>query len=144
MPDSFTSTRMVEPVGAVFTDTLTSVEDLLYHLPFRYEDRREVRTIVRLRPGEDATFEAKLVVELGVDLDTDFAVRSERKAFRSSVVVWLTVRVLAAARVRVPVPVVKVLPLKLAPVIAPVTARLTNVPTLVSDEPVTVAVNCWV
>ena len=39
---------------------IATVDDLLFHLPFRYEDRREVRTIARLRPGEDATFEAVL------------------------------------------------------------------------------------
>ena len=37
---------------------------------------------------QDSTFEAKLVIELGVDLDTDVAVRSERKAF----VLGLTLR----------------------------------------------------
>jgi ATP-dependent DNA helicase RecG len=39
---------------------LATVDDLLFHLPFRYEDRREVRTIARLRPGEEATLEAVL------------------------------------------------------------------------------------
>lgn len=37
---------------------LATVDDLLFHLPFRYEDRREVRTIAGLRPGEEATLEA--------------------------------------------------------------------------------------
>ncbi len=32
-----------------------SVEDLLYHIPFRYEDRRAVTTIRNLRPGETAS-----------------------------------------------------------------------------------------
>jgi len=32
-----------------------SIEDLLYHLPFRYEDRRSVRTIRDLRVGETAS-----------------------------------------------------------------------------------------
>jgi len=34
---------------------LRTVEDLLYHLPFRYEDRRQVRTIRDLRVGEEAS-----------------------------------------------------------------------------------------
>ena len=39
---------------------LTTVDDLLFHLPFRYEDRREVRTISMLRAGEQATIEAEI------------------------------------------------------------------------------------
>ncbi len=39
---------------------IATVDDLLFHLPFRYEDRREVRTIAHLRPGEEATLEAVL------------------------------------------------------------------------------------
>ena len=39
---------------------LTTVDDLLFHLPFRYEDRRDVRTIAMLRPGEPATIEAEI------------------------------------------------------------------------------------
>ena len=39
---------------------LTTVDDLLFHLPFRYEDRREVRTISMLRAGEHATIEAEI------------------------------------------------------------------------------------
>jgi ATP-dependent DNA helicase RecG len=39
---------------------IATVEHLLFHLPFRYEDRREVRTIAQLRAGEDATLEATL------------------------------------------------------------------------------------
>jgi ATP-dependent DNA helicase RecG len=33
---------------------LKTVEDLLYYFPFRYEDRRELRLIVSLKPGETA------------------------------------------------------------------------------------------
>jgi ATP-dependent DNA helicase RecG len=33
---------------------IDTVEDLLYHLPFRYEDRRRVRDIKSLQPGEEA------------------------------------------------------------------------------------------
>jgi ATP-dependent DNA helicase RecG len=34
---------------------LRSVEDVLYHLPFRYEDRRALRALSSLHPGEEAT-----------------------------------------------------------------------------------------
>src|SRR5690606_5592090 len=34
---------------------LRTVEDLLYHLPFRYDDRRERRRIRELRAGDTAT-----------------------------------------------------------------------------------------
>ena len=34
---------------------LRTVEDLLYHLPFRYEDRRQVRAIRDLRVGDEAS-----------------------------------------------------------------------------------------
>ncbi|MCC6764776.1 MAG: ATP-dependent DNA helicase RecG [Deltaproteobacteria bacterium] len=39
---------------------LTTVDDLLFHLPFRYEDRRDVRTISMLQSGEHATIEAEI------------------------------------------------------------------------------------
>ena len=35
---------------------LKSVEDLLYHLPFRYEDRRQIKTICDATIGGDETF----------------------------------------------------------------------------------------
>jgi ATP-dependent DNA helicase RecG len=35
---------------------LKSVEDLLYHLPFRYEDRRQIRKISDATIGRDETF----------------------------------------------------------------------------------------
>jgi ATP-dependent DNA helicase RecG len=34
---------------------LRAVEDLIYHLPFRYEDRRSLVRVAELRPGEAAT-----------------------------------------------------------------------------------------
>jgi ATP-dependent DNA helicase RecG len=40
---------------------IETVEDLLYHLPFRYEDRRRVRAIRELRPGEEASVVGDLV-----------------------------------------------------------------------------------
>ena len=39
---------------------IATVGDLLLHLPFRYEDRRDVRPIAALCPGETATVEACL------------------------------------------------------------------------------------
>ncbi|GAC1325773.1 MAG: ATP-dependent DNA helicase RecG [Thermoleophilaceae bacterium] len=39
---------------------LETVGDMLEHLPFRHEDRREARTVATLTPGEDAT----VIVEL--------------------------------------------------------------------------------
>ena len=32
---------------------INTVEDLLYHIPFRYQDRRELRTIRDLATGEE-------------------------------------------------------------------------------------------
>jgi ATP-dependent DNA helicase RecG len=39
---------------------LKSVEDLLYHLPFRYEDRREIKKICDATVGRDETFVGEL------------------------------------------------------------------------------------
>jgi ATP-dependent DNA helicase RecG len=39
---------------------ISTVEDLLYYLPFRYEDRLNPRTIVELRPGEMASLIAEV------------------------------------------------------------------------------------
>lgn len=39
---------------------LATVEDLLYHLPFRYEDRRDVTAIVEAAAGESGTFVGRL------------------------------------------------------------------------------------
>ncbi|MFM7735383.1 MAG: ATP-dependent DNA helicase RecG, partial [Alphaproteobacteria bacterium] len=39
---------------------IRSVEDLLYHVPFRYEDRRQVRRVRDLHPGESATVELEI------------------------------------------------------------------------------------
>ena len=37
-----------------------TVEDLLYHLPFRYEDRRKIVRIRDVRPGDDATLVGRI------------------------------------------------------------------------------------
>lgn len=39
---------------------IVTVEDLLYHLPFRYEDRRHLRDIASLQPGEEAGVVAEI------------------------------------------------------------------------------------
>jgi len=39
---------------------ISTVEDLLYYLPFRYEDRANPKSIVELRPGEMATIIAEV------------------------------------------------------------------------------------
>src|SRR5439155_54117 len=40
---------------------LATVEDLLYHLPFRYEDRRALRRLATLQVGEEATAVGEVV-----------------------------------------------------------------------------------
>ncbi len=39
---------------------LTTVEDLLTYVPFRYEDRSNMKTIAQLAPGEMATVIAEV------------------------------------------------------------------------------------
>src|SRR3989304_7482561 len=41
---------------------LLTVEDLLYHLPFRYEDRRRIKKIAAAEVGREESFVGKLVV----------------------------------------------------------------------------------
>src|SRR3982751_3185614 len=55
----------VKGIGPRLAESLKSkgietVEDLLYYLPFRYEDRLNPRTIAELRPGEMATVIAEV------------------------------------------------------------------------------------
>jgi len=59
---------------------LLRVEDLLYHLPFRYEDRRQVTEIARLRVGQEAT-----VVGTMAHLAERFAGRSRRRLLEGAV-----------------------------------------------------------
>lgn len=40
---------------------IRTVEDALYMLPLRYEDRRELTPIVRLRPGQTAVFQGRVL-----------------------------------------------------------------------------------
>jgi ATP-dependent DNA helicase RecG len=40
---------------------IKTVGDLLYHLPFRYEDRREINKIAGALPGEEASFIGRLI-----------------------------------------------------------------------------------
>src|SRR5438874_11903160 len=40
---------------------IATVEDLLYHIPFRYQDRREIRKIAQLAGGEEAATVGQLV-----------------------------------------------------------------------------------
>src|SRR6202043_3622961 len=42
------------------TKGLETVEDLLHHFPFRYEDRSNLKTIAQLAPGELATIIAEV------------------------------------------------------------------------------------
>ncbi len=63
--DLTTSIRYVKGVGPPRARTLESkgirtVEDLLFYLPFRYEDRSNVKTISQLVPGETATVIAEI------------------------------------------------------------------------------------
>ena len=55
-----TEVKFVKGIGARIADALVerriaTVEDLLYHLPFRYEDRLNPRPISDLKPGEMAS-----------------------------------------------------------------------------------------
>ncbi len=53
---------------------LRTVEDLLYHLPFRYEDRREILKIGQATVGKEATFIGTLVA-----LENKFIVKRRRR-----------------------------------------------------------------
>jgi len=61
-----TPLQVIKGVGPKLSELLArrgvrSVEDALYLLPHRYEDRREVRAIARLRPGVTEVFSGKVL-----------------------------------------------------------------------------------
>ena len=61
-----TPLQVIRGVGPKLSELLAkrgvrSVEDALYLLPHRYEDRREVRAIARLRPGVTEVFSGKVL-----------------------------------------------------------------------------------
>ena len=63
--DLATNVQFVKGIGPRIADMLvekgvTTVEDLLYYLPFRYEDRLNPRGIGELRPGEMASVIAEV------------------------------------------------------------------------------------
>ncbi len=63
--DLDTSLQFVKGIGPARAELLAAkglltVSDLLYYAPFRYEDRRNVKTIARLAPGEKAAVIARV------------------------------------------------------------------------------------
>ncbi|MBI2682320.1 MAG: ATP-dependent DNA helicase RecG [Acidobacteriales bacterium] len=63
--DLSTSVQYIKGVGPARAQSLAAkniqtVEDLLYYLPFRYEDRMNPRTLAELRPGEMASLIAEV------------------------------------------------------------------------------------
>src|SRR5262249_54610857 len=69
--DLHTEVKYVKGVGPRVAEWLAqknifTVEDLLYYLPFRYEDRLNPRGIAELRPGEMATVIAQVRNSAGV------------------------------------------------------------------------------
>ena len=65
MPGLETPVKFVRGVGPRVAELLaakgiTTAEDLLYHLPFRYEDRQNPRSLDELKPGETASVIAEV------------------------------------------------------------------------------------
>lgn len=65
MPELSTPVQYVKGIGprlaeVLATKGISTLEDLLYYLPFRYEDRLNPRTIAELRAGEMATVIAEV------------------------------------------------------------------------------------
>ena len=65
MPGLETQVMYVRGVGPrvaemLATRDIVTAEDLLYHLPFRYEDRRHPRSLDELKPGEMASVIAEV------------------------------------------------------------------------------------
>jgi ATP-dependent DNA helicase RecG len=59
---------------------LKTLEDLLYHLPFRYDDRRSIAPISRLRPGEEATCVGEILA-----VGEGYAGRTRRKLLEARI-----------------------------------------------------------
>ncbi len=65
MPELHTEVQFLKGIGPRVAETLATkgirtLEDLLYYLPFRYEDRINPRTIEQLQPGEMASVIAEV------------------------------------------------------------------------------------
>jgi ATP-dependent DNA helicase RecG len=65
MPDLQTEVQFLKGIGPRLAETLAAkgirtLEDLLYYLPFRYEDRINPRSIEQLQPGEMASVIAEV------------------------------------------------------------------------------------
>ncbi len=65
MPELHTEVQFLKGIGPRVAETLAAkgihtLEDLLYYLPFRYEDRINPRTIEQLKPGEMASVIAEV------------------------------------------------------------------------------------
>jgi ATP-dependent DNA helicase RecG len=65
VPGLDTQVKYVRGVGPRVAELLAAkgiatAEDLLYHLPFRYEDRRNPRSLDELKPGEMASVIAEV------------------------------------------------------------------------------------
>ena len=65
VPSLDTPVMYVRGVGPKVAELLAakeilSAEDLLYHLPFRYEDRQNPRSLDELQPGETASVIAEV------------------------------------------------------------------------------------
>jgi ATP-dependent DNA helicase RecG len=65
MPELHTEVQFLKGIGPRVAETLATkgihtLEDLLYYLPFRYEDRINPRTIEQLKPGEMASVIAEV------------------------------------------------------------------------------------
>ena len=65
MPELHTEVQFLKGIGPRVAETLAAkgihtLEDLLYYLPFRYEDRINPRTIEQLQPGEMASVIAEV------------------------------------------------------------------------------------
>jgi ATP-dependent DNA helicase RecG len=57
---------------------IATVEDVLYHLPFRYEDRRSLTPIAQLVPGQQATAAAEIIAA-----GASYAGRRRRRIFEA-------------------------------------------------------------